>query len=37
MSDEEWEALTGEKTSDANAPQFQDAPATGGDPVLPFD
>lgn len=26
MSDEEWEALTGEKTSDANAPQFQDAP-----------
>mgnify|MGYP006869159840 FL=1 len=37
MSDEEWEALTGEKTSDANAPQFQDAPATGGDPVPPFD
>ena len=37
MSDEEWEALTGEKTGNAEAPQFQDAPPAGSDPVLPFD
>lgn len=34
MSDEEWEALTGEAPTGATA--FEDAPAAGDDPDLPF-
>lgn len=35
MSDEEWESLTGETPAGA-APEFQEAPAGGGDADLPF-
>ena len=35
MSDEEWESLTGEAPA-GSTPEFQEAPASGGDTDLPF-